>query len=134
MPVEQPDPATRGAIMSLSVVGSLALLDPLAVGVCLGGDWRRARADTAFGSFTEYALSTVGAGPGSITSGPDGNLWFTEAGANSIGRINTAGQKTDFVVPTYNSSLTSIATGPDGNLWFTERLANKIGLLRLAGL
>ena len=33
--------------------------------------------------------STVG--PEEITAGPDGALWFTEAAANKIGRITTAG-------------------------------------------
>lgn len=26
-----------------------------------------------------------------ITSGPDGNFWFTDAGANAAGRITTTG-------------------------------------------
>jgi streptogramin lyase len=40
---------------------------------------------------TEFSLPS-GSGlfgyPGGITTGPDGNLWFTEMGANAIGMIN----------------------------------------------
>jgi streptogramin lyase len=31
-----------------------------------------------------------------ITSGPDGALWFTNAGNNSIGRITTSGKVTNY--------------------------------------
>jgi virginiamycin B lyase len=50
--------------------------------------------------------------------GPDGALWFTNYGNNSIGRITTAG-----VVTTYTSATIDgpkgITAGPDGALWFT---------------
>jgi virginiamycin B lyase len=63
----------------------------------------------------------------SITSGPDGALWFTEDSVNKIGRITTAGVITEFPVPTAGSGLRGITTGPDGALWFTENFSNKIG-------
>jgi virginiamycin B lyase len=47
-------------------------------------------------------------------------LWFTETGANKIGRITTAGVITEFPIPTANSQPNGITTGPDGNLWFAE--------------
>ena len=50
-----------------------------------------------------------------ITAGPDGNLWFTKAGA--IGRITTAGVDTG--LPTTAGQTDGIAKGPDGNIWFT---------------
>ena len=37
-------------------------------------------------TITEFPLPTRGA-PRAITAGPDGALWFTELGANKIGRI-----------------------------------------------
>ena len=63
--------------------------------------------------------------------GPDGNLWFTELGANQIGMINpTTHAITEFPIPTANSfDPTGITTGPDGNLWFTENVANQIGMI-----
>src|SRR5690242_7328496 len=35
----------------------------------------------------EYALPTAGSTPADIVQGLDGALWFTEPGANSIGRM-----------------------------------------------
>jgi hypothetical protein len=68
-----------------------------------------------------------------IAAGPDGNLWFTEAGRNRIGRITTAGVLTEFsagISP--GGEPEGIAVGPDGNLWFTEIAGNRIGRLDLA--
>ncbi len=68
-----------------------------------------------------------------ITSGPDGNLWFTEGAADTtdtIGRLTPAGSFTAFPLPTDGSDGSrprSITAGPDGNLWFTEELAGEIG-------
>ena len=65
-----------------------------------------------------------------ITSGPDGNLWFTEQAANQIGEINpTTHAITEFATPTANSGPRGITAGPDGNLWFTENGAGKIGMI-----
>jgi virginiamycin B lyase len=83
------------------------------------------------GKIREFAVPTADSRPAFITAGPDGNLWFTEALANKIGRISTAGVVTgEFAVPTAGSSPQGITAGPDGNLWFTEEAANKIGQLR----
>ncbi|MGH8556631.1 MAG: hypothetical protein ACRESZ_04040 [Methylococcales bacterium] len=39
---------------------------------------------------TEFSVGiTAGAAPEGITAGPDGNLWFTGSGIDSIGRITT---------------------------------------------
>src|SRR3954470_9973959 len=68
-----------------------------------------------------------------VTTGPDGNVWFTEQSANRIGRISPAGTVTEFVVPTASSTPQFITTGPDGALWFTELSANKIGRITTSG-
>ena len=54
-----------------------------------------------------------------ITSGSDGNLWFTSYSTPYIGEINpTTHTVSDFAIPTsYASGITS---GPDANTWFTE--------------
>ena len=58
--------------------------------------------------------------PSSITKGPDGALWFTEAKAGKIGRITMAGGIAEFSSGLSGSSEPKdIVTGPDGNLWFT---------------
>ena len=84
---------------------------------------------SAVTSFTPVTLATVpfateylvGTGPFGITTGPDGNLWFAESGANKIGKISPYGG-----VSTFNdyscscSAPRSIAVGTDGNLWIGE--------------
>lgn len=97
------------------------------------GDGRIGRITTA-GVITEFAILTPFSGPIEITTGPDGNLWFTEQGGNKIGRITTAGVITEFAIPTAFSGLFGIATGPDGNVWFTEAGVSKIGRITMAGV
>ncbi len=89
-------------------------------------------------SISEFPTPTVAAGPEAITSGPDGNFWFIESGADKIGTINpTTDVITEFSLPTAGAlplptagpELTGIASGPDGNLWFTEFGAGKIGMI-----
>ncbi len=83
-------------------------------------------------TITEFSLPTAFfSSPQGITAGPDGALWFTEVGANKIGRITTAGSITEFAIPASNP--TNITAGPDGALWFTEVGANKIGRITTAG-
>jgi streptogramin lyase len=67
-------------------------------------------------------------------SGPDGNLWFTEYSANSIGRMTTAGVVTEFPLPSGGSFPYAITAGPDGNVWFTEAAGNAIGKITPAGV
>jgi len=65
-----------------------------------------------------------------ITSGPDGNLWFTESHSpqdvSFVGNITTGG-----TISTFSTGLTrnpeGITPAPDGNLWFTEPSSNTIG-------
>src|SRR4051812_3374645 len=68
---------------------------------------------------SDFPIPTANAAPLEITAGPDGNLWFTESGANKIGRMTPAGVVTgEFAIPTPNSApYLGITTGPDGNLW-----------------
>jgi streptogramin lyase len=68
--------------------------------------------------------------PSGIALGPDGALWFTNRGGNSIGRITTSGVVSNYT----NSALENpegIALGPDGALWFTN--SNSIGRITTSG-
>jgi streptogramin lyase len=98
---------------------------------------------TTAGVITEFPIPTTGSTlctsgfplgtcPEGITAGPDGNLWFVEAGGNNVGRITPAGVITEFPIPTVGSSPGGITAGPDGSLWFTEEAGNKIGKITLA--
>lgn len=72
--------------------------------------------------------------PGSIVTGADGALWFTEGlPVAKIGRITTAGVVTEFPLPDPGSSPNGITAGPDGALWFAEYSVNKIGRITTAG-
>ena len=86
---------------------------------------------TPAGTVTEFSAGiTAGAGPQGITSGPDGNLWFTESAGNRIGRITPSGTVTEFSNGlTANANVVGITAGPDGNLWFTENTDSRIGKL-----
>ena len=58
------------------------------------------------------------AGPyGFITTGPDGNLWFTEYNGGRVARMTPSGTVTEFST---GDTPTGITSGPDGNLWFAE--------------
>ncbi len=70
--------------------------------------------------------------PAGIAAGPDGNLWFTNTGDNSIGRITPAGAVSSFTDTSIHDP-TGIAAGPDGNLWFTNSTSDSIGRITPAG-
>jgi streptogramin lyase len=59
--------------------------------------------------------------PAAIAKGPDGDLWFTDTGNATIGRITVRGKYT-----LQKSILTPVSSGitigPDKNVWFTLQL------------
>jgi streptogramin lyase len=80
-----------------------------------------------------YSTPTTSSSPWNLVRGPDGNIWFTEYGANNIGKLDpTTGQIQEFIVPTAGSGPLGLVFGPDGNLWFTEQQGNNIGRFTLA--
>src|SRR6516165_10425203 len=54
------------------------------------------------GGINQFPLPTPNPSPGDlymgITAGPDGNLWYTREGANTVGRLTTSGVMTEFPV------------------------------------
>jgi len=85
----------------------------------------------ADGTATEYPLPVPKIYPGTISTGPDGNIWFVTATA--IGRLKPSGQTALFpatVGPVLNGGITS---GPDGNLWFCGGEADTIGRMTPGG-
>jgi virginiamycin B lyase len=92
-----------------------------------------AAAGAATGDVIEYSAGiTAGAGPLGITSGPDGNLWFTESTGDRIGRITTAGVVNEFPLSA-GAAPNGITVGPDGALWFTEPGISRIGRMTTSG-
>lgn len=138
--------APSGSITEIGL--SAALGDPYALGAgpdgniwlttTAGGahpDWivRVGPGDTItpFQAGTRTGGASFGTGPERITSGPDGNLWFTEFWTNRIGRMTTAGVLTEFPIPTPDSAPRGITTGPDGNLWFVESAFSHTAIARM---
>jgi virginiamycin B lyase len=58
-----------------------------------------------------------------ITTGPDGNLWFSMEYAGNfqhpsyIGKITTSGVVTSYLIP-FPAEPTALTAGPDGAIWF----------------
>ena len=74
------------------IKSSPSRLGPLLASVLVIGSAEAASAATvAPPPIVEFAVPTSNSGPGSITAGPDGNLWFTEKTGNKIGRISASG-------------------------------------------
>jgi streptogramin lyase len=105
------------------VVVGFGVLQAVAAGTASG----------APGDITEFPLPNPNSSPVRITAGPDGNLWFTEFGGNSIGRITPTGTITEFPLPDAASGPAGITAGPDGNVWFTEDAGNRIGRITPTG-
>jgi virginiamycin B lyase len=80
------------------------------------------------GEVSEYPL---GGEPqwdiGGIVAGADGNLWFANPSAGSIGHVSPSGQIVEFPLPDAGARPTGITLGPDGVPWFTETAAARIG-------
>ena len=73
--------------------------------------------------------------PTHITTGPDGNVWFTEEIGNNIVRLDPDDpeNQTEFPIETVQALPWDIAPGPDGNLWFTELAGRNIGKITPQG-
>jgi len=84
-------------------------------------------------TFYQFSIPTANSFPGFITAGPDGNMWFTDSGANSVSRITSSGVVTAFTVPTVEAELQGIISASDGRLWFAEYMSDKIGAMTTAG-
>jgi YVTN family beta-propeller protein len=79
---------------------------------------------TALGYITELSLPNPLSRPFGITVGPDGNIWFTDRGTDSIGTVPataTAGSPVTVTECSVTATqLGQITTGPDNRLWFTD--------------
>ena len=96
-------PARRSARTRLFTVESLESRQLLAFGI------------------TQLPLKTSIGDSGGITTGSDGNLWFTESFDNKIGTFNPSTQvETDIALPANSTDPGGIVAGPNGSLWFTD--------------
>lgn len=72
--------------------------------------------------------------PEYLTSGPDGDIWFTELYADQIARLAPDGTVTNFPLAQYRVDAEGITEGPDGNIWFSEPGAEGIGRMTPSGV
>ena len=95
-----------------------------------------AQASTAstIGPVTEFSSGlSAGAKPDTMALGPDGAMWFSEFGADRIGRVSQDGSITEY--PTSGAGLTAgaepsgIVAGPIGDIWFTEYGTGRLGAI-----
>jgi virginiamycin B lyase len=77
-------------------------------------------------AITEYPFGTNN---WDLVGGPDGNVWFTNRNANSVGKITPTGAVTSFALPSSATSPAHITVGADGNLWITT--SGGPGLVRM---
>src|SRR5437763_11553231 len=104
-----------------AMLGAVAALQPASA----------APADARSAAAVTVSSSSISR-PQGIAAGPDGALWFTNQGTNSIGRITTSGAVSAFTGPGI-SLPEGITKGSDGALWFTNYGNDSIGRLSASG-
>ena len=80
-----------------------------------------------------FATLAPGTGPLRMTTGPDGNLWVTEANKHGVARITVPGKSVKRIPLPVGASASRIVSGPDGNLWVTEPGLNRVAVITTAG-
>jgi virginiamycin B lyase len=78
---------------------------------------------TVHGAVTTYSLPDTSDLAGTLSVGPDGDIWFSEYPGSYVGRVTTSGAITEYEVPhTENlggpiGANQTITAGPDGAIW-----------------
>jgi virginiamycin B lyase len=85
---------------------------------------------TPTGELAEFDLPREGGHPIRLTSGPDGNVWFTESSSNRVARITPTGQIQGYPLSP-STQPAGIAAGPDGAIWFMERREKDSAIARI---
>src|SRR4051794_16897485 len=117
----------------LLVVGSGANVARAAVVVLLlafGGGFGAPPARAAAPVPGQVSLYTSINNPRGIVQGPDGALWYTNVGTNSIGRLSSSGEVVEYRAASVQRP-TDIAVGSDDALWFTN--GTSIGRITISG-
>ena len=83
--------------------------------------------------WNNFALPDANGHVSALSSGPDGNIWFTDSAAHKIGRITPAGTITEFALSS-GSSPAHITAGHDGSLWFTDNALDEIARITVQGV
>jgi len=149
--VGQLDPAT-GAFVEIplgSTVSSVVFTPDGALWIAENSSNRIARIPAgtfSAGAVTQIALPNNGQAR-ALTVGSDGDLWFTDTGTRSVGKIDPAGPYatssiTEYAVPPgpagttghYAPQLGGIASGADGNLYVADYYNGVVDQITTAGV
>jgi len=88
---------------------------------------------TPGGTFTGYPfMSPLSEIADNMVLGPDGDIWFSDMGTTSIGKIAPDGTITEYPLTMVGAMPTNITVGPDGALWFADNSA-AIGRITTSG-
>lgn len=84
--------------------------------------------------FQPYSYLRANANAGFPTAGPDGGIWFGEAGppTNYVARVGPTGTIAEHALPSAAGVPQSMVSGPDGAIWFTEQ-TGRIGRMSIDG-
>jgi virginiamycin B lyase len=107
------------------------VLCAVAVAVLVGGCRSAFGGPPQNGSVSDFRGPTI-VTPTAITKGPDGDLWFTDPGNSTIGRMTTNGTRWAYRDPQL-ATPGAIAVGSDNALWFTNQSTNSIGRITTSG-
>jgi streptogramin lyase len=84
-------------------------------------------------TINQFTIKSPNNGPGDMTFGADGAVWYVDQNTSKIGRISRKGAINGYLIPkttgVKNSKPIGITLASDGAIWFTEAAANKIGRL-----
>src|SRR6266508_4450785 len=58
---------------------------------------------------------------GTLTPGPDANVWFVDGGRGQLGRVTPSGAFAQFLLPNPAGGAHTLVKGPDGNVWVIAR-------------
>jgi streptogramin lyase len=92
-------------------------------------------ASSTCNAFAECQTSTPSSGPWGITTGPDGDIWYTENETDNIGCITTAGVAcAEYSTSPYVGPIGIIYVPSSGELWFAARNSDAIGQMNVSGV
>lgn len=76
--------------------------------------------DQAAFRYSIYQLQSH-TGPTMLVTGPDHNLWFSNVGSHTVGRLEVATHQVRmFPFPQPHTRVLVMAAGPDGNVWYGD--------------
>jgi virginiamycin B lyase len=77
------------------------------------------------GRLREFRLPKGGGRPDGVIRAAGGDIWFTEFGAEKVGRLTATGHLLEYALIAQGPPV-GIAAGPDGNIWVTVPAAHAI--------